>query len=159
MYELRWWLHRLSRCLFGPRPTPTLRVRVHLRPMQLARRAVATCSPYAISSTITITSPSLHHYMTPSRLSSRAYSATASRPTVPRLPVPDLHQTLSKYLQSLVPLLQEDEARGGTPWRSALQERQRWAEEFEKGLGAKCQERLHGKCAEQCLSFLPLRCI
>lgn len=82
--------------------------------------------------------------MTPSRLSSRAYSATASRPpTLPRLPVPDLHKTLSKYLQSLIPLLQEDEARGGTPWRSALQERQRWADEFEKGLGVKCQERLH----------------
>ena len=87
--------------------------------------------------------------MTPSRLSSRAYSATASRPPIlPRLPVPDLHQTLSKYLQSLVPLLQEDEARGRTPWRSALQERQRWMDKFEKGLGAKCQERLRGKCAE-----------
>jgi Choline/Carnitine o-acyltransferase len=95
------------------------------------------------------TSPSLHHYMTPSRLSSRAYSATASRPpTLPRLPVPDLHQTLSKYLQSLLPLLEEDEVRGGTPWRSALQERQRWVDDFENGLGAKCQERLHGKCAK-----------
>jgi hypothetical protein len=123
--------------------------RVYLRPMHLACRAIATCSPYAISSAITTTSPYFYHYMTPSRLSSRAYSATASRPpTLPRLPVPDLHRTLSKYLQSLAPLLQEDEARGGTPWRSALQERQRWVDEFEKGLGAKCQERLHGKCAE-----------
>ncbi|KAF8501679.1 carnitine acetyltransferase [Russula emetica] len=88
--------------------------------------------------------------MARSRLSSRAYCATASRPpTLPRLPVPDLHQTLSKYLRSLVPLLQEDEARGGTPWRSALQERQRWADEFEKDLGAKCQERLHGKSLDR----------
>jgi carnitine O-acetyltransferase len=86
--------------------------------------------------------------MTPSRLSSRAYSATSRPPTLPRLPVPDLHQTLSKYLQSLVPLLQEDEARGGNPWRSALQERRRWVDDFEEGLGAKCQERLHGKCAK-----------
>lgn len=129
--------------------------------MQLARRAIATYFPYAISSAITTTFPSLHHYMTPSGLSSRTYSATASRPpTLPRLPVPDLHRTLSKYLQSLIPLLQEDEARGGTPWRSALQERQRWVDEFEKGLGAKCQERLHGKCANfNAHPFCRLTCI
>jgi hypothetical protein len=62
--------------------------------------------------------------------------------------VPELHQTLSKYLQSLIPLLQEDEARGGPSWQSALQERQRWADEFERGLGAKCQERLYGESVE-----------
>lgn len=145
---------RLSN-LLGPRlahsdsPSPFPHPSLSSRPMQLARRAIATCPPYAISSAITTTSPSHHHYMTPSHLSSRAYSTTANRPpTLPRLPVPDLHKTLSKYLKSLVPLLQEDEARGGTPWRSALQERQRWVDEFEKGLGAKCQERLHGKCAK-----------
>ncbi|KAI9512075.1 acyltransferase ChoActase/COT/CPT [Russula earlei] len=88
--------------------------------------------------------------MAPSAPSRRAYSAAANRlPTLPRLPVPDLHQTLSKYLRSLVPVLQEDEARGGAPWRSALQERQRWAVEFEGGLGARCQERLHGKFCEK----------
>ncbi|KAH9068364.1 carnitine acetyltransferase [Lactarius deliciosus] len=74
----------------------------------------------------------------------RAFSTSADRPTLlPRLPVPELHQTLSKYLQSLVPLLQEDEAQGGASWRSALQERQQWADEFERGVGAKCQERLY----------------
>ncbi|KAI0001470.1 acyltransferase ChoActase/COT/CPT [Russula compacta] len=82
--------------------------------------------------------------MTPSGpLRGRPFTAAANRhPTLPRLPVPDIHQTLSKYLRSLVPLLQEDEARGGPPWRSALEERQRLADEFERGLGAKCQERL-----------------
>ena len=111
--------------------------------MQQARRASAT---YAIWSAITRDTP---HHMGPSRPSLRAYNATASRlPTLPRLPVPDLHQTLSKYLRSLVPILQEDEAHGGAPWLSVLQERQRWVDEFEKGLGAKCQERLHGESAK-----------
>jgi len=115
---------------------------------QLMQVRPATCSHHAISSTVKTHAPSVNHYMAlsgPSRRA-RAFSATSDRPpTLPRLPVPDLHQTLSKYLRSLVPLLQEDEARGGSSWRSALQERQRWADEFERGLGAKCQERLHGK--------------
>ncbi|KAI9440018.1 hypothetical protein H4582DRAFT_2075371 [Lactarius indigo] len=75
---------------------------------------------------------------------SSSLRSSTDRPTLlPRLPVPELHQTLSKYLQSLVPLLQEDEARGGASWQSALQERQQWADEFERGVGAKCQERLY----------------
>ncbi|KAI0264467.1 acyltransferase ChoActase/COT/CPT [Gloeopeniophorella convolvens] len=65
-----------------------------------------------------------------------------SRPPAPRLPVPDLHKTLSRYLQSLLPLLHEQEARGGPPVQSALQTRQQWADDFEKGVGAKCQDRL-----------------
>ncbi|KAH9983330.1 acyltransferase ChoActase/COT/CPT [Russula compacta] len=73
--------------------------------------------------------------MAPSGLSPKPFSAPANRtPALPRLPVPNLHQTLSKYLQSLVPLLQEDEARGGALWQPALQERRRWADEFERGL-------------------------
>ena len=111
-----------------------------------ARRA--TCSHHVILSTVKTHTPSVNLYMASSGPSRRArtFSASSSRPpTLPRLPVPDLHKTLSKYLRSLVPLLQEDEARGGIPWQSALQERQRWADEFERGLGATCQERLHGK--------------
>jgi hypothetical protein len=116
-----------------------------IRPMLIRR---ATCSHNVILSTLNTRAPSLNHYMTssgPSR-GARAFSSASNRPaTLPRLPVPDLHQTLSKYLRSLVPLLQEDEVRGGPSWQSAFQERQRWADEFERGLGAKCQERLHGK--------------
>jgi hypothetical protein len=114
----------------------------------------ATCSHHAILFTVKAHALSINHHMIssgPSR-TARAFSAASNlrSPTLPRLPVPDLHQTLSKYLRSLVPLLQEDEARGGAPWQFALQERQRWADEFERGLGAKCQERLHGMFHSRC---------
>ena len=93
--------------------------------------------------------------MTTSGSLRRTFSASTDRPTfLPRLPVPELRQTLSKYLQSLIPLLQEDEARGGASWQSALQERQQWADEFERGLGAKCQERLYGEPFEHMYSSL-----
>ncbi|KAI0303791.1 Choline/Carnitine o-acyltransferase-domain-containing protein [Multifurca ochricompacta] len=81
----------------------------------------------------------------PSASTRRALSSSAANgrpPSLPRLPVPALQQTLPKYLRSLVPFLQEDEVRGGPSWRSALQKRQQWADEFERGIGAKCQERL-----------------
>lgn len=122
-----------------------------------ARRA--TCSYHVIFSTVKTHTPSLTPYMTSSGPSRRlrTFSASSSRPpTLPRLPVPDLHKTLSKYLRSLVPLLQEDETRGGIPWQSALQERQRWADEFERGLGATCQERLHGKSLRRKVHRFPL---
>ena len=114
------------------------------------RACLATCSHHhAISPTVKTLFPLVHHYMTPSGpLRGRPFTAAVTHHlTLPRLPVPDIHQTLSKYLRSLVPLLQEDEVRGGPSWRSALEERQRLADEFEKGLGAKCQERLHGESA------------
>ena len=98
---------------------------------------------HVVFTTVKIRHPSVR--MAPSGSLRRAFSASTDRPTfLPRLPVPELHQTLSKYLQSLTPLLQEDEARGGPSWQSALQERQQWADEFEIGLGARCQERLYG---------------
>lgn len=106
----------------------------------LARRP-ASFSNHAISH-------ALPAYMNPSGSTRRTFSASAAAnrpPTLPRLPVPNLHETLSKYLRSLVPLLQENEAREGPSWRLALQQRQQWADEFERGLGSKCQERLHGK--------------
>src|SRR6266702_4849703 len=108
---------------------------------------------HVVFSTVKTRHPSVR--MTPSGSLHRAFSASTDRPTfLPRLPVPELHRTLSKYLQSLVPLLQEDEARGGPSWRSALQERQQWVDEFERGLGAKCQERLYGGSVEDPCRFV-----
>ncbi|KAH9917835.1 acyltransferase ChoActase/COT/CPT [Fomitopsis serialis] len=65
-----------------------------------------------------------------------------SAPTLARLPVPDLHQTLQKYVQSLDPLILEDEARGGLRFSEARRIRETWAEDFEHGIGKVCQERL-----------------
>ena len=108
---------------------------------------------HVVVSTVKTRHPSVS--MAPSGTLRRAFSASTDRPAfLPRLPVPELHQTLSKYLQSLIPLLQEDEARGGASWQSALQERQQWADEFERGLGAKCQERLYGESFEYMYSSL-----
>ncbi|OCH94373.1 acyltransferase ChoActase/COT/CPT [Obba rivulosa] len=61
---------------------------------------------------------------------------------LPRLPVPDLHKTLQKYLKSLEPFLLEDEARGGPPFKESYALREKWANDFEHGLGKLCQERL-----------------
>ncbi|KAF8896423.1 carnitine acetyltransferase [Infundibulicybe gibba] len=72
-------------------------------------------------------------------------NSTMTRKTplaLPRLPVPDLHQTLSRYLASLEPLLLQDEARGGAPYQSAYDLRVKWAGEFASGVGQVCQERL-----------------
>lgn len=63
---------------------------------------------------------------------------------LPRLPVPDLSKTLTRYLTSLEPLLLEDEKRGGTPYNSSYILRQKWAQEFEAGIGQVLQDRLLG---------------
>ncbi|KAH8117830.1 carnitine acetyltransferase [Phellopilus nigrolimitatus] len=74
---------------------------------------------------------------------SQAAPASAAKPLrLPRLPVPLLRGTLDRYLKSLEPFLLEDEACGGPPFRDALQARVAWAEEYERGLGKTCQERL-----------------
>ena len=65
--------------------------------------------------------------------------------TLPRLPVPNLHDTLNKYLKSIIPLLEDEEARGGPSVQDALEERRRWADEFAANEGVRCQERLIGK--------------
>ncbi|KAJ3782121.1 acyltransferase ChoActase/COT/CPT [Lentinula aff. detonsa] len=62
---------------------------------------------------------------------------------LPRLPVPDLQKTITKYLDSLRPFLLEDAARGGDSYENAFALRTKWAEEFVNGIGRVCQERLH----------------
>ena len=61
-----------------------------------------------------------------------------------RLPVPILRHTLDRYLDSLEPFLREDERRGGMSFSSAYALRQKWANEFESGIGSTLQERLLG---------------
>ena len=69
----------------------------------------------------------------------------SSHTTLSRLPVPDLHQTLQKYLQSLEPFLLEEELRGGPSYAAARRTRETWAEDFERGIGRVCQDRLLGE--------------
>jgi hypothetical protein len=64
--------------------------------------------------------------------------------TLPRLPVPNLRQTLDRYLTSLEPLLLEDERRGGVPFEDAYALRRKWVDDFESGIGQVLQERLIG---------------
>jgi len=72
-----------------------------------------------------------------------------------RLPVPPLRQTLDRYLTSLEPFLHEDESRGGMPFRQAYSLRQKWADEFENGIGKTLQERLVGSS----IAFLMHVCV
>ncbi|KAF9007591.1 acyltransferase ChoActase/COT/CPT [Cyathus striatus] len=76
------------------------------------------------------------------QMHSRSSSTKPRPPTLPRLPVPDLHQTLSRYLASLDPLLREDDAAGKHPYSSAYALRQKWADEFVSGIGHVLQDRL-----------------
>ncbi|KAJ3995764.1 acyltransferase ChoActase/COT/CPT [Lentinula boryana] len=62
---------------------------------------------------------------------------------LPRLPVPDLHKTITKYLDSLRPFFLEDDVRGGDSYENAFALRTKWADEFVNGVGRVCQERLH----------------
>ncbi|KAF8150795.1 acyltransferase ChoActase/COT/CPT [Crassisporium funariophilum] len=59
-----------------------------------------------------------------------------------RLPVPTLRHTLDRYLDSLEPFLLEDERRGGMSYASSYALREKWANEFESGIGGTLQERL-----------------
>nr|GAT46572.1 predicted protein [Mycena chlorophos] len=73
----------------------------------------------------------------------RSTSTVASKPlSLPRLPVPELRQTLDRYLRSIEPFLLEDERRGGIPFKTAYALRREWADEFASGVGSLCQDRL-----------------
>lgn len=71
-------------------------------------------------------------------------TSTSSIPRLPRLPVPPLRKTLDRYLKSIEPFLLEEEAKGGPSFEESFKLRAKWADEFEKGLGAKAQEKLIG---------------
>lgn len=72
------------------------------------------------------------------------------RMVLSRLPVPPLRSTLDKYLQSIKPLLLEDDLQGVSTFASAYQQRVQWAKEFETGIGATLQARLVGTCYIYC---------
>ncbi|KAH9481601.1 Peroxisomal carnitine O-octanoyltransferase [Psilocybe cubensis] len=69
-------------------------------------------------------------------------TSTISRDLGGRLPVPTLRHTLDRYLDSLEPFLHEDESRGGMSFDAAYSLRQKWANDFETGIGNTLQERL-----------------
>ncbi|KZS94267.1 acyltransferase ChoActase/COT/CPT [Sistotremastrum niveocremeum HHB9708] len=73
----------------------------------------------------------------------RAFQSTSTpkRP-FPRLPVPSLHHTLEQYLRSIDPFLDDTSLTGHKIKSDAVCERQAWLQDFETGVGARCQERL-----------------
>lgn len=77
------------------------------------------------------------------RSKSTVAPATRTKPRG-RLPVPPLRQTLDRYLASLEPFFSEDEIRGGMTYSSARALREKWAKDFESGIGQTLQERLLG---------------
>ncbi|KAF9067237.1 carnitine acetyltransferase [Rhodocollybia butyracea] len=70
-------------------------------------------------------------------------TAGNARAILPRLPVPDLEKTLSKYLDSLKPFLLEEATRTGTSYDNLLALRSKWVGDFTNGLGNLCQQRLY----------------
>ncbi|KAH9945185.1 acyltransferase ChoActase/COT/CPT [Epithele typhae] len=72
----------------------------------------------------------------------QASTTRPSSPSLPRLPVPDLRKTLQGYLKSLEPILHERAARGGQSFDAAYRAQQEVIEDFDRGLGKACQERL-----------------
>ena len=67
-----------------------------------------------------------------------------TRTVLSRLPIPPLRSTLDKYLQSIKPLLLQDNLQGASTYEPAYQRRVEWAKEFEAGVGATLQARLIG---------------
>ena len=71
--------------------------------------------------------------------------AAKARVVLSRLPIPPLRSTLDRYLQSIKPLLLQDDLQGNSAYDPAYQRRVEWAKEFETGVGATLQARLIGK--------------
>ena len=82
--------------------------------------------------------------VSPSRFTRSMSTSTSSIPRLPRLPVPPLRKTLDRYLKSIEPFLLEEEANGGPSFEESYKLRAEWADEFERGLGAKAQKKLIG---------------
>ena len=82
-----------------------------------------------------------------------------ARRVLPRLPVPPLRSTLDKYLQSIKPLLQEDDLRGVSAFASTYQQRVQWAKDFEMGIGATLQARLLGTRCFLSTCTVPISCV
>jgi Choline/Carnitine o-acyltransferase len=69
------------------------------------------------------------------------------QPSLPKLPLPKLRQTLDKYLRSLEPFLLLRNPVGGESIEQERERRVGWARTFELGVGAICQQRLQGAWA------------
>ncbi|KAL4063023.1 acyltransferase ChoActase/COT/CPT [Scleroderma yunnanense] len=68
--------------------------------------------------------------------------STTAPPKLPRLPVPDLHKTMAKYLDSLQPVLLQDQLDGGPPVVETLKRHEDIVHSFLNGPGQVAQARL-----------------
>ena len=71
-------------------------------------------------------------------------AATRLTTTLPRLPVPDLHKTMERYLASLEPFLLEEQRLGNASYDASYARHLKRVKEFESGIGQVLQERLIG---------------
>ncbi|KAJ3977229.1 acyltransferase ChoActase/COT/CPT [Lentinula raphanica] len=81
------------------------------------------------------------HFPAPNSLRMN-HTFTPAAAVLPRLPVPDLRKTITKYLDSLRPFLLEDAKGASSSYEEAFALREKWADEFVSGIGGVCQDRL-----------------
>ena len=72
----------------------------------------------------------------------RTSMSTMAALKLPRLPVPDLPKTLAKYMESIQPVLLQDELDGGPPFTEALKKHEDIMRSFLNGPGQVAQRRL-----------------